>query len=497
MRISRHTICHLFLSIALVGACGLAQGCRTATRPISTSIEDLISESKPVAGPALEHHEVFSIGGVLPIPDVGLFYHYPSHQRFPHQLRTLPPGTAVGISRNQSYRIETVMGANLATKEVDEVVEAIEGVNQVVREAIALMLLKAQLQNTSGTTNHRAEVEALEKQIQLIDANVTVKLEIARKAANRPGIIVANWLVGHSKGSSLTAGNIAGLAASKNSRRTGFVVLGGIRVSHLFLGDDLKRLVLNLQPEDRAVMSQVGVATYILQARHVRYVADLDLDAAIKAFVELSSTQLHQPRNLISSLDKVRFERYVTSAARSRNQGSLEGAVRKLVQVDVGKELATTTNILSSVDGWQTVHAVLTSGDRLFDVWGRKFNRLNDVRLPEVSLGSADVNSQKIRDLNQKIREVNAILKNDKSYLVKTELANELRDLRQALSTARPKRLEDQQHLHEAATQLNGLLSGLDDTYWGGVALGSPKMKAVLLHLENATAAIRQITSRH
>ena len=151
-----------------------------------------------------------------------------------------------------------------------------------------------------------------------------------------------------------------------------------------------------------------------------------------------------------------------------------------------------------------TVHAVLSSGDRLFDHWNREFaaNRpvqLREVRLPDTKKSNPavsaprhpEVSTNEIRSLNQTIRRLNVHLKNDQSYLVKTELLKSLRALGKELKKATTSRIGPT-NLTEANQELECLLARIGKKGWASAPVASSEMRDVLLNLDNATAALKQ-----
>ena len=87
-------------------ACALTVvGCRgPAGSPISSSLTDLTFETRTHQGKVLSHSEILNVAGLSHVPDVGLLYHYTPKGRWPWS-KEVPPNTALGISRDHSFRL--------------------------------------------------------------------------------------------------------------------------------------------------------------------------------------------------------------------------------------------------------------------------------------------------------------------------------------------------------------------------------------------------------
>lgn len=503
----------------LIGALVVLQSCATkASRPISTSLQDLLVESKPVSGPVLKHHEVFSIAGLLPMPEVGVLYHYPTKQRFPNWHKTVPPSAAIGIARDQTYRLtgtaeydETYDFSNFIALVNTVQGKAAEAIKTQVEIAAALAELDA-TKDESKKTEIRNRIKALQTTAGSQEIALMTALAALDEATNKPGVIIAEWSTDLRSEGSLTASAVAEGSTRKKEKRRGYVILGGIRVSHLYFGDDLKDTVLNLQPEDARALEWAALTTYLLQAKYVYYSSALDFEQTARFYAELSKQQLTSTEAILEKIDKVKLALYASAVAKMSNRGNLNNMEWEAKPVALGGsvfELETGGHI----DGWQTIHAVVTSGDRLFRAWSRQLGKIERIEINRLELSFPTAECPAVSQFNSSVGALNASLKADKAYIAKTDLHASLGALCDAVSCLqrtvcdRVLSESDKMDLAAAAADIDHVmntLEGLDPALfdgewrgWSSLENQTPEMQSILRSLDDSSHEIKRIVRRH
>jgi len=289
--------------------------CRTADSPIRTALVDLTGESRTIEvyttswferlfGPIAIHRQALSIGGLLSIPDVGQEFQWPGDRDVT---------TAVGIAVAQSYKlIGEIEAPGDGKPSVTDVRNALERVQdlamQVSLVAAEVGILEQESQASERIHDLRSKRDRLEE--KLASAN-----EALRIAANTPGIVIARW-------SSQQAGGLGGDYAGIGGRwdaentRSGFVILGGLRVVNLAFGEDFWWLINNLRNHEKPQIEQIGVSSNLIQAREVAYTSDL----VVRQGLELA---LAQQQKTGDSLTSIRISGYWSFVGQFSNSGNL------------------------------------------------------------------------------------------------------------------------------------------------------------------------------
>jgi len=270
---------------------------------------------------------------LLQIPDVGQVYHFPG---------TGSPTSAIGIAIAQSYRLVGVSEVPTAI-DVTEVRDTLERVQLLTVTLSALNeqigRLRSELErvaktSTEGkteklgpqeyqTTASKALVWNMTNELTRLDQdrrNTFLNLSNAqvalRTAANKPGIVIAEWKMKEDLKASTSAGSVGRVSLGVGDGKRGFVVLGGIRFVSLVYGEDFWWFLNNLRPHEKTYIREFGLATYLIQTHHVAYVT------AIHSSREASVTASYLGRSSSKS-DSFEVEAAYAQLAQSANSGNL------------------------------------------------------------------------------------------------------------------------------------------------------------------------------
>ncbi|MBI1850336.1 MAG: hypothetical protein HYR85_08340 [Planctomycetes bacterium] len=274
-------------AVVIPAIIGLA-GCAVLSRgPIRTALVDVTGESRTIRVypgglnlfPIAEHRQCVSIGGLLNIPDVGQLVNFAGESDVT---------TAVGIAEVQSYRL---IGEAPAPEggQVTKVREALERVQALALDASILTGEVARLRKDLASKENDSVRKELEERLtkrQTVEKNLYDAKNDLREWANVPGVVIARWDAAGEAGASLDAGATIGGAASE--RRSGFVILGGLRIVSIVFGEDFWWLLNNLRPHEKHYIDQLGITTNLVQAQEVAYTSDLNVQQslAIDAYIK-------------------------------------------------------------------------------------------------------------------------------------------------------------------------------------------------------------------
>jgi hypothetical protein len=405
---------------------------------ITSSLNDMLVETRVNKGPILTYHEVLSISGTLPMLGVGCFYHYPSEQN---------PIDALGISLGRSFNLTGESVAKPTTNDLIAVRNSLLESQQMMVEATSLALqrtiLERQLASLSGRTNLavlQPKLDRVESELKTAKANLLNALTQFRTNASKPGIVVANWSQDSAKKGGFSVAPILSGGGSKSGRRKGIVILGGIRVSQLFIGNDFKSIFLNLTTADSRFFGDLGITTYLLQAKNVMSVNEVDLERALNASVNLKAEYFTGAGGaaILKDIESIQIE-YESAFASQLNNLSSIGDM-KWQKEEVSFELKDSRQSLTNLEpklqngDWRTVHAVVTLGKKVFREWSSIQKDRPAPIIPELASfetvpSLTPAAKTELLSLQTNIAHLNAHLETDRAYLLNDRLYEALKEL--------------------------------------------------------------------
>ena len=390
-----HWLASGFLTPLVLSSCF---GLSAASGPIRTSLVDLTGEARSVSVGApgffsaeiATHKQALSIGGLLNIPDVGQEFEFPGKDDVT---------TAVGISVVQSYRLIGEGGAPDDPTLVTQVRGALEEVQQLALRATTAAAELSERANAGEdlpTAGARVSIETLRERRDRAEAELEAGRKRLNHLANTPGIIIARWDQEERSGVIANLFGLGEVSSKSKEGRSGFVVLGGLRVVSLVLGEDFWWLINNLRPHEKKHIEQIGIVTQMLQARDVAYTSGLTLEIGTDLLTSLRRD------GGFSKLDDARIAGYWSFAGTFLNAGNLpriewkrepmcmvcgldlpglaepkDRALQQHFDVHEDEGLAA-----SSFQGWRTVSANITyvRDICLFHSWSDHASKYSDPR---------------------------------------------------------------------------------------------------------------------
>jgi len=184
----------------------------------------------------------------------------------------------------ESYRwLEGLIEPTVEPEAIYAGKSALENLQAYTAQALDLTLQEAAL---SQMANPPPESDERLSKIREQLAGITTNVDRLRMAIstnlNHGGIVVFRWARTIDAKAGATLGEYANVKGQSRDQETGFAILNGIRIKSLqpdFVWSDYYRQIL--QRTGYKFARRVGVITYLMQARDVVYVRDLE---ALRAF---------------------------------------------------------------------------------------------------------------------------------------------------------------------------------------------------------------------
>ncbi len=361
----------LYIALASLLATGLV-GCGAAQYPMVTSLGDLRSERRLSESYDFYFEEIITLDGTNPTQMVGRPIHYGKpYEGIPTQLvnavfkpiwplwqdRDLNPSTAFPMEhvkpadstkpdddRNDTYR-RIGWCDSPGQRIVREIAKEIDKVQVYTLALVDLRIQLAQAQlkdeGDDALEQIRSEITKVRENIVTGRANIHKLLNgqntndftftDKEKKNKGTGILIVRWAASETGGLSLNAGDDFGSGSFQaGRRRSGYVVLGGITVSQLVVGNDLLRdlrmlhagEIKGLETMKKMLDSRkLGLTMFVLRAKDIAYASDLQAEFAARLNAQLSKSNLSG----VTKLDKITIQAELAQAADLSNIGALPG----------------------------------------------------------------------------------------------------------------------------------------------------------------------------
>ncbi len=408
----------LFVS-SIVFVVLITSGCGPVNYPMATSLGDLRSERRISESDEFYFQEIITLDGSNPTQLVGRPIHYgqpyiglPSRVIgfglslvFPLWAEgDLNPSTAFPLEhvnekserKNDTYR-RIGWCKSPGSKTVRSIARKID---EVQIHALELVELRLQLAQAKVRNSPAADITALRQKIDtkrneirtargaihdlLVGTNVH-NVNVPNAVDEDAGVIIVRWSTAQEGGASADAGSAFGqvnVYAAK--RKSGYVVLGGIEIAQLVIGEDLLNdLSAAFNNKDEFTsdsirkllkQSKLGLTTYTLKSKDIAYSSDLQAEVSAYLKAVISKANLSGA----TSFDTLTIEAEYAQAADLSNIGALPALTWKTEQYIFGKRLLNANESVSSgtaslqaltpepagaagtpIEGWSTIYSVV------------------------------------------------------------------------------------------------------------------------------------------
>lgn len=387
----------IFRVVTAAASMFMLTACRAPERPpLKAAFQDLTSETSQPRGSLLNHNEVMSVAGWIPLGSPGTLLHFSDPG---------DPTTAIGLSLSDKSRIITLTFGNALnqgnTQEIIAIRDALRNyqraqielficIDQAIAECVSALSLVTSSPSPSDRQPNELAADALRKVFE--DYTRTMSQRRAAvfdaetelvKTVNRPGLVLTQWSNLTDAFADVSAPGFGRASARRQTRADGYWILDGLRVEYILFAKDAFEWD-NPKPtewkEIAKYLPALSVATMTLQAQRSLWVSESAELLAVRGKVQASVAQLVAT---YSSFDiaagilgrlHVDVEYAIASRANLSNIGFLGDAVWDSRPVQWQQ-----TGLQPPSNGWQTIMVQSASLGRGSDSTLRAFKNLKEM----------------------------------------------------------------------------------------------------------------------
>lgn len=377
-----------------LGICALLGGCAVDRGEMSLALEDLGSDVSQTRGAGGEsYRSSVNVAGLTPYHPLGLAVSVPGRkvpdmfsmavspecskvliQDFPTTLGDDQLREAVVTVRDQAERLRAALAAVLAARIQLELFK-LQTAQLAQTPTTQQEALRARLASVFGIKQDATAAELsvaqkkLEDGLQAASAVAEKEKKEVAKALSVPSVLVTRWNVERFDGIGGKLGEFFGVSRSHAVKRSGIVVVGGLRSTSLWLGDDV--LVgyrgRGYDSGIDAAMQSRYVVTHGLSARHVTHIEERSAETLVGARLGMTVSQIAQlfggalPAGLQDAM--VNLDATWQRLLQVGEQGLLSTPRRSLFQYRFASDRAREQSALAHADrmhGYVTFYSVRT-----------------------------------------------------------------------------------------------------------------------------------------
>ena len=354
----------MILNIILIFSIFLsATGCATKGGLI-TSLEDLATESSKEGFSKVPQYRVISVPGLLPFAEPGSLQFYKPQRK---------PSSAIGLSNGNSYVMQTVIDSKCDEKCLSSIrnnlISLRSSAEALVEDRINLTRIIAAAppngSDSSTISTFTKSVDDAQKKYSKAREDFDTNHQKVLNAINSTGILIYRWNSNSKRSGALGLGEIFGTSGSNNETYSGFALVSGLRTATLYLGRDLVDSWKNLDTKSN-YSNRFELTTYVMQAKHIIYITEYDLQSMLNAKLKASYAQMKNIPDTVKGLDQIEINFALAKIANLSNMGVIGESKRTTRQVDWKKP----SGILKveDLDGWQTFYSVESDLTDLIEV---------------------------------------------------------------------------------------------------------------------------------
>jgi len=212
--------------------------------------------------------------------------------------------------------------------------------------------------------------QAFSRDITEINKEIALTKHHLQKAREKSGLVITNWSRVQEGNGSVALGAISSGSSSMKKRRGGYLILAGIRIESLWLGDDFAMYISQRKEHaltgSDSILSPYGfIVTFSISAKYRAYSESLDykkvLSSKLNAQIsELSKLVGKDYRTYLKEYS-LRLSKSIDNAVRSANSGFLSSPKKQLFEYRFVKDKAFAQSMIASYqrsNGYLPVYAV-------------------------------------------------------------------------------------------------------------------------------------------
>lgn len=276
----RHATTRL-ATLAMLAVCVLLTGC--ADRAMMMSFQDITSEAQRHGWFYGRQYSSISIPGLIAAYEPGCLYSYNPRRG---------PMSATGITTGEDTLIitKTVDGSG----DPATIHEIRLLMDQIKRQTFKVV--KMRLEEIKKSFNDQAaegekpfavvstyqyeDIKSATNDLNALEARLAQKLSI-------PGVMIFHWSNANAASTSADVADTASTSASSKAASGGYVIIDGLRVSTLYVGEDIRRQWNNVK-DIGFWRNWPQVTTMVAQTKNIAYATEMDLEQTFKAELEIS-----------------------------------------------------------------------------------------------------------------------------------------------------------------------------------------------------------------
>ncbi len=347
----------VFVNILLVG-CSSKAG-------LITSLEDLTTEAKKEGWSKVPQYRVISVPGILPFANVGSLQFYKPKRK---------PSSVIGLSNtDNSYVMESIIESECnetCLLTIKNNLLLLKGKAETLVEAKINLTRVVEISPPEGAdatkiTSYNQAVTNARTQFSTAKNELNISYNTVVQSINKNGILIYRWNSNSGNNGALKLGDIFGVSGNKSETYSGFALISGLRTATLYLGKDIASNGTALNKESN-YSNRFELTTYVMQAKHIIYTTEYDLQSMMNAKLEASYAQLKNLPETIKNLDKIEINIALSKVTNLSNMGIL-GKVKRTAKNVLWDQPAGITT-LTDLNGWQTFYSVESDLNDLIDM---------------------------------------------------------------------------------------------------------------------------------
>lgn len=206
--------------------------------------------------------------------------------------------------------------------------------------------------NPKETKNLAPLENAERKMIEAREAYLSAEKD-AFKQTTLANVIIARWDRSSFNNINGAIANTFGFESDNIKKKSGFVILGGLKVSHLKLGTDIQCAYEHVYTTSRSLI------THMWQSKYILSFSTAEFENNFKANLEAKYEQFSDISKLFLDSDKIEIDMVMKSFTRLGNSANLIGLQRKESNINwEDKDFG--LNIDEDEEKWSTFYAVST-----------------------------------------------------------------------------------------------------------------------------------------
>jgi hypothetical protein len=312
------------LVLAGVLAMSVATGCASNTGLI-TSLEDLSTESRREGFVKVPQYRVVSVPGLLPFADVGGLYFYKAKRQ---------PASAIGLSPGQSFILVNEYASQCDNACLVSIRDALSELRanafDLIRKKIELSRQLIADQTISANTGQHTGDNT--QDYNNMRNNFNKSYESVVKRLNKNGVMIYRWSTSSQTGGTLRLVSLFGASGSSSTQYNGYALISGLRMATLFVGNDIEKAWPQLNKKSR-YHNRFELTTFVMQAKHIMYSAEADLESLIQADLKASYDQLSKLPETVKALDKIEINAVIAKLSNLSNMGIMGNSTRETLPI--------------------------------------------------------------------------------------------------------------------------------------------------------------------